>query len=189
MLRPLWLSLPPPSTVREFEEFKLPRLLTLLEAHDETAVQKGDRQRQVRREAFRFYRAVEDQLGEEAAKALFGVFISNPRRGSPGGSSDVEIDKELLAAYHRRRQNLLRFKSKGARHVVARAAADVALMRGKKPASLQRKLSRLLEKQERDAAQQKRRQTTWENRRRPFPLPPPLMGLLATDNSDENSED
>jgi hypothetical protein len=100
MRRPLWLPLRPPSTVREFEEFKLPRPPTLLEAHDETPAEKESRKRYVRQEAFRFYQTVQDHLSDDAAKALFKHFITEPRRrGGKEGSIDPARDRQLLAKY------------------------------------------------------------------------------------------
>jgi hypothetical protein len=131
MRPPRWPTLTPPPVPRDIHEFKLPLVPTFLCA--ETPDQEEKRRRLVRREALRFYQMVAEHLGEEDARKLFCLFISNPRRGSPGGSLDAELRQRLLAEYDKRCANALRYKSQGAKNIKARLARDLAPELGKKP--------------------------------------------------------
>jgi hypothetical protein len=100
MRRPLWPRRPDLSTRPEFEGFKVPHPPTLLEAYDETPGEKESRENYVRREAYRFWRTVSQHLGDDAAKALFKRFITEPRRrGGKDGSIDPSRDQQFLAKY------------------------------------------------------------------------------------------
>jgi hypothetical protein len=93
MRLPPMISLPPRAT----DEFGLPRTSFLSEAC-EPAEEREDRLRAVRRQAFKFYRAVCGHLGEEEAKKLFGGFWKR-REGRRRGSTNPEKDRALLEEY------------------------------------------------------------------------------------------
>jgi hypothetical protein len=187
MRTPRWPTLTPPPPFREMHEFKLPIAPTFL--CEETADQEEKRRRFVRQEAFRFYKRVVEHLGEEDTKKLYSVFCSNPRRGSPGGSADLELKEWLLAEYDKRCANALRHKSNGAKNVRARVAHDLAPEFGKKPAALRKALDRCLIERAEHIEKQRRRQALWEARHRPRPKSPATpMEVCSSEDSDTKSE-
>jgi hypothetical protein len=184
MRPPRWTPWTPPPPPRDIHKFRLPAVPLLL-LSGETPDQEKNRRRAVRREAYRFYQIVSEHLGEEDAKELFGVFISNPRRGTPSGSSDFELKARLLAEHDKRRANALRYKSKGNRNIVAKVAHDLASEFGKKPGALRKALDRHLA----ERAKQQRRRALWETRRGVRPESKvTLLEPYNSEDSDTNSE-
>ena len=167
MRPPRWPTLTPPPVPRDIHEFKLPLVPTFLCA--ETPDQEENRRRLVRREAHRFYQMVAEHLGEEDARKLFCLFISNPRRGSPGGPLDTELRQRLLAEYDERCANALRYKSQGAKNIKARLARHLAPELGKKPDTVRKALDRFLAERTKHIEKQQRRRALSETRHGPRP--------------------
>jgi hypothetical protein len=174
MRRPNWPPGTPPPRPRDVHEFRLPAVPLLL-LSEERPDQEKKRRRLVRREAYRFYEMVAEHLGEEDAKKLLSLFISNPRRGSPGGSVDRKLRERLLAEHDKRSVNALRYKSQGAKNIKARMVQDLAPEFGKKPAALRKALDRYLAERTEQTERDARRRALRETRRGLRPVVTPFI--------------
>jgi hypothetical protein len=100
MRRPRWPQLTHP--VPKTDEFGLPLRSHTGQVTFESAAEREQRLRLVRRFAFRAYRAVCRHLGEEQARKLFAGLISpSPRDERPRGPHDARRGRELLEEYSR----------------------------------------------------------------------------------------
>jgi hypothetical protein len=187
MRRPQWPGFILPPAPRETEQFALPIVPSLLAQACESLDQREKRLKAVRRETARFFRAVASHLGEEKAGEFLQGFLSRPRGpGHPAGSTDPELDQELLVAY---RERLSKAASEAAiRETPARVGNALAKKFRKRPSALTKRLNRLLNRQQAQRGKQQRKRALWESRfgRLP-PLPPTLLSHAI--NPDNNSED
>jgi hypothetical protein len=129
------------------DEFGLPALSLLGEAY-ETPETRTKRVRFVRRAAFRFYRRIVDNLGEDAAARLFKCF-SKGVKGRPSGSADPTRDGELWAAY----QAFLKLTREEDQGALPRLLADSLYEErgryfGNSAAAIEKRLRRLIKQQQ-----------------------------------------
>jgi hypothetical protein len=140
--------LPPGATDR----FDLPRTSFLSEASESDAEREA-RLRAVHRQAFKFYRAVCDQLGEDETKKLFEEFWKR-REGRQRGSTKPERDRALLEEYDDR---YVMTTSDAERESLRRKIAESAHDRfpgvfGNSPSAIDKHLQRLIDSRERRQA-------------------------------------
>ena len=179
MRRPRWLPLvPPPAS--STDQFDLPQTSLL---SGESSEEREARLRLVRRQAFRFYSAVRDQLGEQETKTLFRGFWKR-REGGQRGSRKPERDEALLKEYDERlrmaasQDERSRLPAEIAREADARSPGVFGNSAGAIEKQIRRLLVRRSRRQALIAARSRRWRGMWGQ---------PQTGSLLTDGAENES--
>lgn len=175
------------------DEFGLPVLSLLSEAR-ETPENRTKRVRSVRRAAFRFYRRIVENLGEDAAAKLFECF-SKGVKGRPSGSADPVRDGELWTAY----QAFLKLTRDDDKAALPRLLAQSLYKErggyfGNSAAAIEKRLRRLITQQQDQGGRLKAAKKSLEAARRrpltePWPGTKPVAVKVASTEPDTKSRE